>query len=270
MPDDGYAYDIDQCDVPIERRNTLRRFRERRRLWLSWLHTDRIHPIWPTLHTMVWTEVAFGTLTALAVDSGENALNNPLLAEALLTGHVATQVLAIRRLMEDSPKERLSLRSLVKDLNRHAGLFTRENYVCFDGLPYDYGAVRDAWFIENAGKRGQGSLRAPRQYAAESESLHMIFDKLAGIHPAKRSREDRLPRDLQGRHGSARRAGKKSVANTAAKRGGFSTDRLAFCGEGQRYRPDTLSGGPRPREVMSYRPEPRPVPGRQAPVRLLP
>jgi len=76
---------------------------------------------------MVWTEVAFGALTALAVDSGENALNNPLLAEALVTGHVATQVLAIRRLMEDSPKERLSLRSLVKDLKRNAGLFTREN-----------------------------------------------------------------------------------------------------------------------------------------------
>ena len=82
-----------------------------------------------------WTEVAFGTLTALAVNGGENALNNPLLAEALVTGHVATQVLAIRRLMEDSPKARLSLRSLIKDLNRNAALFTRENYVCYDGSP---------------------------------------------------------------------------------------------------------------------------------------
>jgi hypothetical protein len=31
---------------------------------------------------------------------------------------------------------------------------------------------------------------------ALSESLHMTFDKLAGIDPARRSREDRLPRDL--------------------------------------------------------------------------
>jgi hypothetical protein len=56
VPDDGYMYDVEQCDVPAERRSALRRFRERRRLWLSWLHTDEVHPIWPTLHTMVWTE----------------------------------------------------------------------------------------------------------------------------------------------------------------------------------------------------------------------
>ena len=107
-----------------------------------------------------------------------------------MTGHVAAQVLAIRRLVEDSPKERLSLRSLVKDLNRHSGLITRENYVCFDGLPYDYEAVRDERFIFNAVPRG-GRIRA-----AASEGLHVMFDKLAGVHPTRRSREDRLPRDL--------------------------------------------------------------------------
>jgi hypothetical protein len=91
------------------------------------------------------------------------------------------------------------LRSLVKDLNRHADLFTRENYVCYDGSPYDYVAVRHARFIENAGKRGQGGIRVARggpQDDALSESRHMIFDKLADIHPARRSREDRLPREL--------------------------------------------------------------------------
>jgi hypothetical protein len=199
MPEDGYAYGIDQCDVPRERRNALQRYRDRRRLWLTWLHTDEHHAIWPTLHSMVWTEVAFGTLTALAVDSGENALNNPLLAEALVTGHVATQVLAIRRLMEDGPKERLSLRSLIKDLNRNAALFTRENYVCYDGSPYDYAAVREARFIDDAEKRAQRGVWVPRggpQDDTLSENLHTIFDKLAGIQPARRSREDRLPREL--------------------------------------------------------------------------
>jgi len=45
MPDYGYADDIDQCDVPKERRDALQLFRARRRLWLSWLHTDKIYPI---------------------------------------------------------------------------------------------------------------------------------------------------------------------------------------------------------------------------------
>jgi hypothetical protein len=59
-------------------------------LWLSWLHTDEVHPIWPTLHTMVWTDVAFRTLTAF-MSNEENALNNPLIEEALVKGHLATQ-----------------------------------------------------------------------------------------------------------------------------------------------------------------------------------
>ena len=158
MPDDGYMYDVEQSDVPAERRSALRRFRERRRLWLSWLHTDEVHTIWPTLHTMMWTDVAFRTLTAF-MSNEENALNNPLIEEALVKGHLATQVLAIRRLVEDSSKDRISLRTLLKDLRRHRNLFTRENYVCCDGTPYDYQVLRKARFVENAGTPGK---RAPR------------------------------------------------------------------------------------------------------------
>jgi hypothetical protein len=149
---------------------------------------------------MVWTDVAFKALTAFAKGDDENALNNPLVAEALVTGHVATQVLAIRRLMEDSPKERLSLRSLVKDFKRHIALFTRENYVCYDGLPNDYLAVRDARF-ERLAARGEkvvfmwGATEGPEADGA-SELLHQHFDKLAGIDSAKRSRDDRLPHRL--------------------------------------------------------------------------
>ena len=120
MPDDGCMYDVEQCDVPAERRSALRHFRGRRRLWLSWLHTDEVHPIWPTLHTMVWTEVAFRTLTAF-MSNEENALNNPLIEEALVKGHLATQVLAIRRLVEDSFKDRISLRTLLKGLSASKG-----------------------------------------------------------------------------------------------------------------------------------------------------
>ena len=106
-------------------------------LWLSWLYTDELHPIWPTLDTMVWTDVAFRILTAF-MSNEENALNNPLIEEALVEGHLATQVLAIRRLVEDSSKDRISLRALLKDLRRHRNLFTRENYVRCDGTPYEW------------------------------------------------------------------------------------------------------------------------------------
>ena len=152
MTGDGYKYDVDQCDVPRDRRSALIRFRDKRHEWMSWLETDEHHAIWQTPHATVWTDVAFNAPRGFAEDD-ENALNNPLIVEALLKGHLATQVLAIRRLMEDTPKERLSLRKLVTDLKRHRALFTRENYVCHDGLPYDYQAVRNALFSKLAEKR---------------------------------------------------------------------------------------------------------------------
>jgi hypothetical protein len=145
---------------------------------------------------MVWRDVAFKALMVFSLGNEENALSNPLLAEALVNGYVVLQVLAIRRLIEDtSNKERISLRTLLKDLKRHIDLFTRENYVCCDATPYDYQAVRKARF-ENAGNRGQVEWVGPRggpQDDALSESLHIQFDRLAGIDPMKRSREDRLP-----------------------------------------------------------------------------
>ena len=84
MANDGYAYDIDQCDVPKERRPALSRFREKRREWLSWLDTDEHHAIWPTVHSMVWADLTFNVLRRFAEGNEENALNNPLIVEALL------------------------------------------------------------------------------------------------------------------------------------------------------------------------------------------
>jgi hypothetical protein len=190
-----YTYTLAQCDVPIERHSMLQSYRDKRRLWLSWISTDEHHAIWTVLSSMVWTDVAFKTLTNFAVGDDGNALNNPLMIEALLHGHVATQVLAIRRLVDDGNSDIISLRRLVKDMRRNFALFTRENYVCFDGLPYDYEAVRHTRFMENAGNWGKGGIWVPTsgpQGDCISESAHRQFDQLAGIDPAKRSREDRL------------------------------------------------------------------------------
>jgi hypothetical protein len=186
-----YEYPTAQCNVTDKR--ALQSYRDKRRLWLSWISTDEHHAIWTVLSSMVWTDVAFKTLTNFAVGDAANALNNHLMIEALLDGHVATQVLAIRRLMDDGNSGIISLRRLVKDLRRNFGLLTRENYVCFDGLPYDYEAVQQKEMMERAGKGiFWGETSGPGAHGT-SRMAHEQFDKLAGIDPAKRSREDRLP-----------------------------------------------------------------------------
>ena len=54
--------------------------------------------------------------------------------------------------MDSGNSDIISLRRLVKDIRRHFALFTRENCVCFDGLPYDYEAVKRKEMMERVGK----------------------------------------------------------------------------------------------------------------------
>jgi hypothetical protein len=188
-----YAYPITQCDVPTERRAELQSYRDKRHLWLSWLDKDEHHAIWQVLSSMVWTDVSFKALTHFAMNDEGNALSNTLFAQALIDGHVATQVLAIRRLMNGGRNDIISLRRFVKDLRRNFALFTRENFVCFDGLPYDYEAVQQKEMMERVGKGVfWGETSGPGAYST-SRMAHEQFDRLSGVAPANRAREDRLP-----------------------------------------------------------------------------
>ena len=96
-----YQYAIGQCDVPPERRGALEAYRAKRRQWLEWLDTDEHHAIWTNVSALVWNDVSFRTLAQLAVDNPESCLGNTLVAEKLINGHVATQILAIRRLVDN-------------------------------------------------------------------------------------------------------------------------------------------------------------------------
>jgi hypothetical protein len=192
----NYGYPINQCDVPPERRAALERFRSKRRLWLSWIDEDEHHAIWTVLSSMIWTDVSFKVLTHLAATDEKNALNNTLVAQALIEGHVATQVLGIRRLMDNGGNDIISLRRLVKDLKSNFALFTRENFVCFDGLPYDYLAVQRKEMLERAGTGPFWGVTSGPGAHSTSRMAHEQFDILAGIRPENRRREDRLPQSL--------------------------------------------------------------------------
>lgn len=188
-----YKYPIDQCDVGDE--GALERFRRKRHDWLMWLEDDEHHAIWQTLSQMVWREVSFSALSRIADSNPGSALNNPLITEAVLDGHVALQILAVRRLVDDT-KGVLSVTKLLADVRANFELFTRENYVCFDGLPYDAEAVAER---ERLVRTGSGAVwldtTGPAAYGP-SEIAHAQFDRLTGIEASRRTRGDRLPKSI--------------------------------------------------------------------------
>jgi hypothetical protein len=190
-----YRYSIDQCDVPKQNHSTLRAYRDKRRSWLEWIGTDEHHAIFPLLSAMAWRDVSFRSLIHISNGDSSSSLHNPLLYEALVDGHVALQILAIRRLV-DNGKNVISLRKLLDDMKTNAKLLTRENFVCFDGLPFDSKVAEErVWSTRERDTVYWGSTTGPDAYR-HSQFAHEQFDKLAGINCKARSRNDRLPVSL--------------------------------------------------------------------------
>ena len=132
-----YQFAVDQCYV--EDRKALESFRDKRRNWLVQIETDE-HAIWRTVSDMVWSDVSFRTIAMIAEKNSDSPIHNQLLTQSLIAGYFATQVLGVRRVM-DRTTGTISLFHLLNNIKKSLALFTRENYVCFDGLPYDWQAA---------------------------------------------------------------------------------------------------------------------------------
>jgi hypothetical protein len=98
-----------------------------------------------------------------------------VIADLLEQCFIEKQFLAIRRLVDKDPCEKVySLRALLEDVKDNKSLFTRENYVAWDGLPYDVHSETHGRAVEI------GKYR------------HWLYDAISGQSPGSRSRTDPL------------------------------------------------------------------------------
>jgi hypothetical protein len=145
---------------------------------------------------MMFLDLAYRILAAAreSTDQGSAfAAQSGLLAHFLDQGYVATQVLAIRRLL-DGRKDVFSLRRLLDDMTEHRELVTRENDVCHDGLPFD----SEAWQSKGQGVEVQiWGIQAPGLHKfLGSRVRHEMFDRLSGVSSTARQRGDLIKEDV--------------------------------------------------------------------------
>jgi hypothetical protein len=170
----AYEYLPSQCDVRVEELPRLERFHERLNVWRQWLSEDE-HSIWQQIRRMLWNDMVFRTINECRRLATQNTsavvgFNGPV-AAFIDEGYVATQLLAIRRLTENNRRrDAITLPRLLDDMKANADLFTRELYVCHDGLPFDPEPARE---------------RSLRRLAAEAEQkpwcrVHVPVDHRAG------------------------------------------------------------------------------------------
>ena len=156
-----YEFPIGHCDV--QDRKALARYRGKRIKWLAWLEGDPDNSIVSQLHGMMWSDATFRALNkarGYASQQSPTGAVAPLLAEFLDQGFVATQVLAITRLI-DKGSEVVSLWRLLDDIAENPNLITREIFVCFDGLPYDARAAETAYWAKHGRPKTSASVGLP-------------------------------------------------------------------------------------------------------------
>ncbi|MGH7015114.1 MAG: hypothetical protein ACREEL_13330 [Stellaceae bacterium] len=185
-----YRFSTGQCDV--NDKLSLDRFRQKRREWLDHLSRDEHHSIQILLSSMAWRDVAYRLLGDIANGDAASGLRNPLVAEALIDGYFSVQVLAIRRLMGRAVGT-ISLWRLIEDVRQSRNLFTRENFVAFDGLPYDCDQARERVMPAVIRAGAAWAAREGPDAWVPAQMAHDLFDKLSGIQPSARRRDDRIP-----------------------------------------------------------------------------
>lgn len=195
----NYRYSVEQCDVNDKER--LKRYREKRAEWISWLNGSDPHSIWRQIHLLLWDFVLFSTVNDIRHHEAENPSDGVGFNSSVLrlfdTGFMTAQVIAIRRLSDQQPSNPsrgvISLRRLINEIRSNRELVTRENYVSCDGLPYDPSVAQAAWIRNQAGAGDAAATwldpTGPDAWVP-SDLAHKSFDKLSQKNLNERSRGD--------------------------------------------------------------------------------
>ena len=174
--------DLVDCDV--QNKEQLALFRAKLREWKKCLNDEKDpHSIFHQIGNLMWDDTVWRTFNEARglserthdPSTGLQGTLIDILDRAFLLSH---QPMAIRRLTEphqyDPKRAVYSLGSLLGDIRNNQHLFTRENYICYDGLTYK----------QVAGEKWQDDFtRNYRQYS---------YDLISSVGNKNRQREDKL------------------------------------------------------------------------------
>lgn len=144
------------------------------------------------VHGLAWHTAVYRTLNAARRLEPNRAVNGALW-ELLTAGYANLMTLGIRRLVDKNPSTD-SVRNVIAQIEKRPELLRRENFVCYDGLPYDSASAYRRYVktldLSSGGDAGWVTTTGPDAWGT-SDILHQSFDALAG-YPTKRKRLDKV------------------------------------------------------------------------------
>lgn len=192
MAVDDYQYAVEQCDVSPQKRKQLEQYRVFRRKCLEHLRGNAETSIFNQVHTLAWYTTVFRTLNEARRLEPKRAVNGAMW-ELMTAGYANLIALGVRKLVDKDPKAN-SVWSLITHVQKRPELMSRENFICYDGLPYDY---LDGYknYIASLEPKERTKARwlsttGPTAWAT-SKMMHKSFDALVG-NPIESKRSDRI------------------------------------------------------------------------------
>ena len=170
--------DIRNCDVlDIE---LLAIYRYKRKYWFRLMY-EGPESIYQQIGHLLYNDAVFrmyNETRRISAQSNNSSLGiNYSVTKLFDLGFFTSQVMAIRRISDnhfDNPQKAVvSLPTIIQDMQRNIGLFTRENHICHDGAKYVYEEDSDiSRFVH--------------------KQLHENYDFLSDVSKENRSRNDSL------------------------------------------------------------------------------
>ncbi len=187
---------IAECDVEDKRK-----LESYRALWLKWMRWYDHSPSEPNtiesqLHSLMFNDLVYrsvvGARSKVAATT-EISARASVLVYLLDTGYVATQVMALLRLL-DKTRGAVSVMRLLLDVESKRTTITREVYVSGFGLPYEPESWKSTKAADTPMVAIWGLEALELRYWSNSDHLHKTFDRLSNTKPEERSRTDLIQR----------------------------------------------------------------------------
>lgn len=130
---------IEECDV--KDKESLNQFRDCLLRWNRWLFDAPHNALINQILRMLQHDATFRMINSareLSINSPNEKVGfNWLFLQSYDYGYASSQLSTIRKLACDKRTDVISLNRLIKDIRENYHLFTRENYVCYNGAPFD-------------------------------------------------------------------------------------------------------------------------------------
>lgn len=190
IPD--YEYPVDQCDVPTVRCASLSEYRTFRHKCLDYIRGPADTSVMNQVHDLAWQTAVYRTLNEARRIESDRVVNGAMW-ELITAGYASLMTVGIRRLV-DKDRRTTSVWNVIEEIKRRPELLTRETFVCYDGLPYDY-EMTYGRYVKTLDMSGGPNVRwiptkGPEAWGT-SKIMHEAFDRLSG-NPRKRKRSDTI------------------------------------------------------------------------------